>query len=181
MEWMILPLKRYAQFNGRSRRKEFWMWVLFVILATIALSILDSILGLGGRTFAGPSETATPTMTGFGYGAATSGGVLTNIFSLATLIPYLAVSVRRLHDTDRSGWFVLLPLLPLFIALGVLVAGAVSMKPAFMVIGGVALLAALICSILVLVWYCQPGTRGSNRFGPDPFDDTDEMLVKTFQ
>jgi uncharacterized membrane protein YhaH (DUF805 family) len=181
MEWMILPLKRYAQFNGRSRRKEFWMWVLFVFLMTIALTIVDSILGLGGRTVAGSTESATPAMTGFGYGAAASGGLLTNLFSLATLIPYLAVSVRRLHDTDRSGWFVLLPLLPLLIALGVMVAGAMSMNPAMMVIGGVAILAALICSILVLVWYCTPGTRGSNRFGPDPLDDTGEALVETFR
>ena len=119
MEWMILPLKRYAQFNGRSRRKEFWMWVLFVILATIVLTILDSILGLGGRTVAGPSSSATPTMTSFGYGAAASGGILTMIFSLAILIPNLAVSVRRLHDTNRSGWWILLPLLPYGIGFGV--------------------------------------------------------------
>ena len=48
MEWMILPLKRYAEFSGRSRRKEYWMWILFLILANIVLSILDAVLGLGG-------------------------------------------------------------------------------------------------------------------------------------
>ena len=181
MEWMILPLKRYAQFSGRSRRKEFWMWVLFVILVSIVLTILDSALGLGGRTVAGPSSITTPTTTGFGYGAAASGGILTTIFSLAILVPNLAVSVRRLHDTDRSGWLVLLPLLPYAIGAGFLFAGAMSANPAIMLISGVAMLIGFICAILVLVWYCQPGTRGSNRFGPDPLDDTGETLVETFQ
>ncbi len=181
MEWMILPLKRYVQFSGRSRRKEFWMWVLFIILATIVLTILDSMLGLGGRTFAGPSSTTTPTMTSVGYGAFASGGLLTSIFSLAILIPNIAVSVRRLHDIDRSGWFILLPLLPYGIGLGMMAAGAMSASPAYMVMGGVAMLIGFICAILLLVWYCTPGTQGSNRFGPDPLDDTGETLVETFQ
>lgn len=181
MEWMILPLKRYAQFSGRSRRKEFWMWVLFIILVSIVLSILDSMLGLGGRTFAGRSATTTPTMTSVGYGAFASGGVLTIIFSLAILIPNLAVSVRRLHDIDRSGWLVLLPLVPYCAAVGFFIAGAMSASPAYMVIGGLAMLLTLVCGILMLVWYCTPGTQGSNRFGPDPLDDTGETLVETFQ
>jgi uncharacterized membrane protein YhaH (DUF805 family) len=181
MEWMILPLKRYAQFNGRSRRKEFWMWVLFVFLVSIVLTILDSMLGLGGRTFAGPSSTTTPMMTSFGYGAAARGGLLTTIFSFATLIPYIAVSVRRLHDTDRSGWWILLPLLPILIGFGFIGAGAATGNPALMLISGVAMLIGFICAILVLVWYCLPGTQGSNRFGPDPLDDTGEALVETFQ
>ena len=90
MEWMILPLKRYADFSGRSRRKEYWMFFLFTIIVSVALGIIDAVLGLN-----------------FGSGFS-SNGVLGSLFSLATLVPSLAVGIRRLHDTDRSGWWLLL-------------------------------------------------------------------------
>ena len=121
MEWMLMPLKRYADFSGRSRRKEYWMFVLGVFIAIIVLSILEGMLGLSG-------------MVGGVYGP------LTTIVGLAVIIPGIAVQVRRFHDQDRSGWFVLLSLIPF--------------------IGGLA----------VLVFMFLEGTRGPNRFGPDPKD-----------
>jgi uncharacterized membrane protein YhaH (DUF805 family) len=80
--------KKYAVFSGRSLRSEFWYWVLFTFLASIVLSIIDSAL--------------------FDYSSFSSSGPLDSIFSLATLIPSLAVGARRLHDTGKSGWWQLL-------------------------------------------------------------------------
>ena len=135
MEWMLLPLKRYAQFDGRARPKEFWMFVLFLILGGIVAMALDVLLGFG--TF-----TRYQSQGPFYYGAGftNSGGWLTLLFALGTFVPYLAVAVRRLHDTDRSGWWLLLGLLP--------------------VIGG----------IILFVFMVMGGTRGPNRFGPDPVE-----------
>lgn len=121
LEWMLLPLKRYADFSGRSRRKEYWMFVLGVFIAAIVLSIVEGILGMSG-------------MVGGVYGP------LTTIFLLAVIIPSIAVQVRRFHDQDKSGWMVLLAFIP--------------------ILGGLA----------VLIFMCLEGTRGSNRFGPDPKD-----------
>lgn len=121
MEWMLMPLKRYAEFSGRSRRKEYWMFVLGVFIAAIVLSIIEGALGMTG-------------MVGGVYGP------LTTIFFLGVLIPSIAVQVRRFHDQDKSGWFLLLALIPF--------------------VGG----------LIVLVFMCLEGTRGPNRFGPDPKD-----------
>jgi uncharacterized membrane protein YhaH (DUF805 family) len=126
MEWMLMPLRRYADFSGRSRRKEYWMFVLFNLL----LSLL--VWGLLAATFvAGMSETAMTTVM-------TPVFILYGLVALALVIPGLAVTVRRLHDTDRSGWTILLGLIP------------------------------LIGAIVLLVFYCTEGTQGPNRFGADP-------------
>ena len=165
MEWMILPFKRYFDFKGRSRRKEFWMYTLFVILVSIVLTILDGVLGLGGSA-TGDTELTDTSMAAAG---AMSGGWLTTIFSLATLIPSIAVSVRRLHDLDRTGWWILLPVAPYLLGIVMLIGGAAgggggAMAGTGLVFFGV----ALITAILLLVWYCMPGTTGPNRFGEDP-------------
>ncbi|RSY88728.1 DUF805 domain-containing protein [Sphingomonas koreensis] len=172
MEWMILPFKRYFDFKGRSRRKEYWMYTLFVVIVSFVLAFLDSMLGLGG------SATGDADLTGTSVGAsgAMSGGLLSNIFSLATIIPSLAVGVRRLHDTDRSGWWILLPLGPILI--GAVLMGASLMTAmsgggsagfsGIALFGMIMLLGGLACAILLLVWYCTPGTAGPNRFGEDP-------------
>lgn len=134
MEWIILPLKRYADFAGRSRRKELWLYWLFVIVLLAICMQLDARLGLGGSI---DSYRATsPFGASFGY--QNSGGILTAIVALALTIPSLAVVVRRLHDYDKSGWWLLIGLIPFFGAL------------------------------YLLFLYVQPGTRGPNRFGPDP-------------
>ena len=121
IEWMTMPLKRYADFSGRTRRKEYWMFLLGVVIVAIVLGIIEGIVGLSG-------------MVGGVYGP------LTLIFALAIIIPGIAVQVRRFHDQDKSGWFVLLSLIPF--------------------VGG----------IIVLVFMCLEGTKGPNRFGPDPKD-----------
>jgi uncharacterized membrane protein YhaH (DUF805 family) len=126
MEWMLMPFKRYADFSGRSRRQEFWMFQLFILLVYIAFIIL---MGLAGG------------LSGDGSGGgilATIFSILFLIFALGIFIPSLALTVRRLHDLDKSGWMILIGLIP------------------------------LIGSILLLVWYCTQGTNGPNRFGDDP-------------
>lgn len=101
-------LNNYVTFSGRALRSEYWYWVLFTIIATIVLSIVDGILGLQ---------------------------LLVNLFSLAVLLPGISVSVRRLHDLDKSGWWLLLAFIP------------------------------LIGAIVLIYWFCQKGTDGQNRFG----------------
>ncbi len=113
MNWFIeVVTKKYADFNGRARRQEYWMFVLFYILIYVALFVIESIVG--------------------------SFGILVLVFSLGLLVPSIAVTIRRLHDTERSGWWILIAFVP--------------------VVGG----------IVLLVFMCLDGTGGPNRFGPDP-------------
>src|SRR5689334_12694041 len=102
MEWMLMPFKRYAEFSGRSRGKESLMFILGVFIVAVVLSIIEGILGLSG-------------MVGGAYGP------LTTLFMLAIIVPGIAVQVRRFHDQDKSGWFVLLGLIPFLGGLIVLV------------------------------------------------------------
>ena len=110
MEPMLLPLRRYADFRGRSARGEFWLFTLFVVVASAILALLDSSLHLGGGI--APVWDVTD-WTAYG-GYYWSGGLLTNLFSLTMLIPSLAVAARRLHDGNRSGWWLLLAFVPVF-------------------------------------------------------------------
>jgi uncharacterized membrane protein YhaH (DUF805 family) len=100
----------YVNFSGRACRSEYWYWALFVSLCNIAALIIDNAIGA--------------------Y-------VVSSLFSLAVLLPGLGLAVRRLHDLDRSGWWLLLALIP------------------------------LIGAIILLIWFCTRGTVGPNRFGPD--------------
>lgn len=131
MEWMTLPLKRYAVFSGRSRRKEYWMFALLMLILGVIAAAVDILLGFG-MTYRAVSD------TGYGAGATTYNGPLEILLSLGTLIPSLAVTVRRLHDLDKSGWWLLILLVP------------------------------FIGAFVLLVFMCIEGTRGANRFGPDP-------------
>jgi uncharacterized membrane protein YhaH (DUF805 family) len=106
-------LERYAEFRGRAPRSEFWWFALFCLLLNFAVGIV-------------------------GAASETLGGILNMIVALGLLIPSLAVSVRRLHDTDRTGWWLLLYLVPI---VGV---------------------------IVLIVFFVQRGTPGANRFGADP-------------
>lgn len=93
MDYYLTALKKYAVFNGRARRKEYWYFVLFNFLISFVLGIIDGVLGL--------------TADGSGL------GLLGGLYSLAVFIPGIAVGIRRLHDTGRSGWWLLIALVPL--------------------------------------------------------------------
>ena len=95
MNWYLKVLQNYAVFSGRARRKEYWYFVLFNLIITMVLAAIDSFL-------IHPSFSQQ-------YGIS----LLPTIYSLAVLIPSLAVSVRRLHDIGRSAWWLLLLLMPI--------------------------------------------------------------------
>jgi uncharacterized membrane protein YhaH (DUF805 family) len=111
---------KYATFEGRARRSEYWWFVLFNLIVSIILTVVFG----GGR--------------GMGAGGMMGGGLLANIWSLAMLLPSLAVGARRLHDIDRTGWWQLIWFIP--------------------VIGW----------IVLIVFFASRGTAGTNRFGADP-------------
>ena len=105
MNWMILPLKRYADFQGRSRRMEYWMFVLFQIILYTVLGIICSFIFAAGAPPMGPEgytdrEAATAMMSGAFSGMF----MVLGLVSLALIIPSIAVTVRRFHDQDKSGW-----------------------------------------------------------------------------
>ena len=140
MHWMILPLKRYAEFSGRSRRKEFWMFMLLQVIIACVLVILTLVTG-GSLAALEGSEAAAAVAAGslsFTY-------ILFGIWLLAVIIPSIALNVRRLHDRDMSGWWYL----------GYIVASFVP------VVNLIAFVAYLVVMVL-------PGTPGPNRYGEDP-------------
>ena len=158
MEYMFLPLKRYAEFSGRSRRMEFWMYTLFLVLlwlvfAAIAMAIIGSALLSGGGALRAMMATG---------GAMIIVMILAFVIGLGLFIPTLAVGMRRLHDTDRSGWWLG----------GFYIADFVS---AFLrgsngggTLGSIASLVTFLLFIVLLVFYCLDGTKGPNKYGPDP-------------
>ena len=111
-------VSKYADFGGRARRSEYWYFALFSLLVGIVTSIVDAIVG-----------------TDYGAG---NGGLINTLVSLALLLPSLAVGVRRLHDTSRSGWWILIGIIP------------------------------IIGWILLIVWFCTDSKPGENQFGPHP-------------
>ena len=167
MEWMILPLKKYAQFSGRSQRKEYWMWVLFIFIVSTLLRVVEQMLGL---------SPTMPTGTTNYFAGIGGNGPFSGLFGLAVLVPGLAVTVRRLHDLDRSGWWLLIPIGLLIAAVIFLVgtifssfAGAATTASSAGFATTFALIAAYGVSLIVLlVFMCLDGTRGPNRYGPDP-------------
>ena len=116
-------LGKYAAFSGRARRSEYWWFILFFFLVAIVAAVVDSALGL---QLGNDQSTFSDT------------GLVSAVVTLALLIPWLAVSVRRLHDTGRSGWLVLLGLIPI---VGV---------------------------ILLIIWFAQDSKPGANAHGPNP-------------
>ena len=131
LEKMFLPYKRYADFKGRSTRSEYWWFMLFFV-GVIAIGY--AMMGASG---AFDPAFDPDTDAGALFYIATLGIF---VFVLASLVPAIAVEVRRYHDQDRSGWFWFVRFVP--------------------IVGG----------FIVLVFMCLPGTKGDNRYGPDPQD-----------
>lgn len=167
MHWMLLPLKRYAEFSGRSRRKEYWLFFLGVLLLYSALLILMLVL-LGGAVLSAIQGNASSDSMGAVLGQSIMGiGVAFLIVLVwwALLIPSLAVGVRRLHDIDRTGWWLMLGYGPWI--LGEVLAPAAQSET----LADIFILGSMIGFIVLLVFAALPGTRGPNRFGPDPKDE----------
>ncbi|WP_300526801.1 DUF805 domain-containing protein [Maricaulis sp.] len=105
----------YVNFQGRARRSEYWFWVLFTFIASVALTFLDMAM-MGVESF----------------------GVFSPLFSLAVILPSIAVAVRRLHDSGKSGWWILIGLIP------------------------------LVGFIVLIIFYVSDSAPGSNQYGPNP-------------
>lgn len=110
MKWYLKALKKYAVFGGRASRTEYWMFFLFHLIIAFCVGVVSGILE-------GP--------------ASTDQSVLGSIYQLATIIPSISVGCRRIHDTGRSGWWLIVP-------------------------------------IMSLVYLVEEGTKGNNKFGPNP-------------
>jgi uncharacterized membrane protein YhaH (DUF805 family) len=138
MNYYLSALKKYAVFSGRSRRSEYWYFVLFNFIFSIVAMMLDWVLGSNFTI----NTLNGPVVVPYGY--------CYMIYSLFVLIPGLAVSVRRLHDVGKSGWFIFICLIP--------IAGA----------------------IWLLVLFCTDSVAGPNKYGPNPkgignYDEIDEV------
>ena len=118
MKYFLYCLQHYADFNGRARRSEYWYFVLFNFIVSILIGLLLGVIA---------GVLNVPALVYLAY-----------LWSLAVFIPSLAVSVRRLHDIGRSGWWLLLSLIP------------------------------LVGAIILIIWYCTDSQPGANQYGPNP-------------
>ncbi len=150
MEWMLMPYRRYFDFSGRSRRMEYWMFFLFLFLIGIAFNIAAMTFGFSASSMMrmNPNGAADPSAVFQGLGVG-FWLIMTiyGVFALATFIPQLAVTVRRLHDRNMSGWYLLL----------------------FFVLFMIPII-NFIAIIVFIVFMFLEGTRGPNRYGADPKD-----------
>lgn len=134
MAWMTARLRNYARFRGRARPREYWRFILFVVASFLFLSFVEGATGISdSRLRAENFETKAYLHSAW----------LGGVFCLTVLVPLIAVTVRRLHDTNRSGWWMLIWLVP------------------------------WIGQIVMIVFMIIGGTRGPNRFGPDPITTDD--------
>ncbi|MCC7376537.1 MAG: DUF805 domain-containing protein [Verrucomicrobiales bacterium] len=118
MSWYLAVLKKYAVFSGRARRKEYWMFVLFSTLFSILCLVADIAIGTFSQDI--------------------GVGMLNGLYSLAVLLPSIGVTIRRLHDTGRSGWWILILLIP------------------------------CVGPIVLLVFQLMEGNPDTNEYGPSP-------------
>lgn len=106
-------IANYTNFSGRASRSELWFWILGYVIAAFAVGIITAVIG-------------------------NAGNILLGLLVLAVIVPTISLEVRRLHDLDKSGWWIFISLVP------------------------------LVGSILLIVWFCTQGTSGPNRFGSNP-------------
>jgi uncharacterized membrane protein YhaH (DUF805 family) len=149
IDWAKRPLQKFADFAGRAPRAEYWWFFLATIIAYFVVMIVESIVGLDATV--GPY------------------GPLSVLLMLALLVPSLAVTLRRLHDTDRTGWWILIAVVPYFIVGVMAGAAAAGGSTGGLAAAGLLGLVALAGAIVLLVFMVLPGTKGDNRYGPDPY------------
>ena len=152
IDWARRPIDHYADFAGRAPRAEYWWFFLAIVVVYIVFSIIESITGLKG-------------MVGGVYGP------LTLLLWLGTLVPCLAVSVRRLHDTGRSGWWMLL-IVPYLVSAILLLMAIMAGSMTGLGSAGILGIIGLICCIALLVFMVLPSTPGDNLYGPNPYGET---------
>ena len=157
IDWAKRPFQKYADFTGRASRAEFWWFVLLVVVAAVVATVLDSMLGLGHVFLL--------------YGP------LTLFVVLATLVPNIAVQVRRLHDRNQPGWWLLGFYGPYVLMLILMPSMRGGAPAAPTVISGILGLIVLVVAIVLIVFYCLAGTAGANRYGPDPYGGASDAVA----
>lgn len=157
MKWFVKCIRNYANFKGRASRSEYWYFILFSFLFMIAAMLLDKLI------FGKPQS------------------VFYFLFALFVFLPQVAVMVRRLHDTNRSGkivlWYylagIVFILLFVFSGLSYFIAAAQGQSVGtpsgfFLAVLLIGALVFTVWGIVFLVWFCTKGTTGDNKYGPDP-------------
>ena len=162
-----LGVQNYFKFSGRATRAECWWWVLFTVLAGIVLAVVDTLTG---------------TMGMFG-----DSGLLGFLFELATLVPSFALGARRLHDINRTGWWLLLALgfFPMAAIGGGILLVSFFLLDNFLILTvlGIAMaigfaLLGIIGVIVLIVWAIKQGDEGLNKYGPDPRQPNSQQPYK---
>jgi uncharacterized membrane protein YhaH (DUF805 family) len=160
IQWAVLPLKRYADFGGRSPRAEYWWFALANMVLSFVIAYLDRLL-------------FRPV-----YGDL---GILALIQAAVLLVPGMAVVIRRLHDTDHSGWWFLLTLWNYAFLLGGSMRNGISLIFSRIPseLGFVLVLMFIAAVVVIFIFMITPGTEGSNRYGPDPYgpDELEEVFA----
>lgn len=141
---------KYLTFSGRAGRAEYWLFWLFLMLSSLSFTIVEMATKAAGST------TATLLIDGVNM-----------LFSLFMFMPNLAVGVRRLHDIDRTGWWLLLPV-GMSVAGGVIGVALATSRSGGGAPMALAAIGLIVGAIVLFVFTLLPGTRGGNRFGPDP-------------
>ena len=153
MEWWLACIRKYVVFEGRARRKEYWMFTLFNVIFVIAAALLDVVL-FG----ASPDNPTKPRY-------------LTSLYGLFVFLPTLTVTVRRLHDIGRSGWWLAGYYAVAVVCSIMMVTGVVLMlggKSSGLTLGAVGLAILMIAAVWMIVWMCFDSQTGENEYGPDP-------------
>jgi uncharacterized membrane protein YhaH (DUF805 family) len=154
---------KYANFSGRAPRSEYWWWFLFVVLISAGIGIIGGVLDVT-------------------TGHKVVGAALRGLLDLFVLLPNLAVGVRRLHDLNRSGWwmgasiilslFILILVIPIAIRMAENHANGISsidgIPMAAIAVIAILGLVEMVIGLMIFIWFLLRGTNGSNRFGPDP-------------
>ncbi len=149
LEWAIRPVKKYAVFSGRAPRAEYWWYTLATAIIGFPVDMIDEAVG--------------------------NTGMISGTFNLALLVPGLAVTIRRLHDTNRSGWWLVAFIIPIaavaFVGAAAMGTGLEAMNfPGLGLIGmAVAVITLIVLAVVMFVFMVLPGTAGPNDYGPDPY------------
>ncbi|MFT4090840.1 MAG: DUF805 domain-containing protein [Asticcacaulis sp.] len=181
LQLMFQPLRKYADFHGRARRSEYWLFMLFqFVVFTVVQTILMSMMLSSFTAFDATSNTLPDAVDLSGLAVLSN---MVSLISIVFLIPNLAVSVRRLHDTNRTGWWLVMPTgvfiagLTLFLILNLnrIIDALNSTSPSeaaiFSIVGqAVALiwLPTIIAGLVVFIFTVLEGTKGPNKYGADP-------------
>lgn len=156
MKWWLTCIRKYVTFEGRARRKEYWMFTLFNVVFVVVTMLLDILLF--GATPDNP----------------TSPRYLTTLYGLFVFLPTLTVVVRRLHDIGRSGWWLAGYYGVAFVCTILMMIGSVLMlggKGSGMALTGGGFAVLMITAVWMIVWMCFDSQAGENKYGPQPQAD----------